>query len=73
MSSYKWLFFRLFLLLGGMFLAGLEMQHYAEGTRRHKLFGVSESLTRSLQFGRGVTLILLIASGVGIVALLAIG
>ena len=62
----------LFLLLGGMLLAGLELRHYAEGVRRHKVFGVPEWQEQSLRFGRGVYLILLIASGLGVVLLLAI-
>ncbi len=72
LSSGKWFVFRLLLLLGGMMLSGLEMQNHAEGVRRHKMFGVQEWQEQSLRFGRGVSLILLIASGLGFVLLLAI-
>lgn len=73
LSSGKWFVFRLLLLLGGMALSGLEMQHHAEGVRRHKAFGVPESQMQSLRLGRGVSLILLIVSGLGVLVLLAVG
>jgi len=68
-----WFLFRLALLLAGIFLAGIELQSFAQGKRRHKTSGAPDDLLRSIALSHGVTVILLIAAAVGLPLLLALG
>ncbi|MFQ5424986.1 MAG: hypothetical protein ACE5F9_13540 [Phycisphaerae bacterium] len=69
----NWFLFRLGLLLAGIFLAGAELQSFAQGKRRHKTSGAPDDLLRSIALSHGVTVILLIAAAVGLPLLLALG
>lgn len=73
LTSKHWFLYRLVLLLAGMLLAGIELQQFTDGRRRNKTYAIPDDLVRSLNLSHGVNVVLLAASAVGVLLLIAFG
>lgn len=73
LTADHWFLYRLLLLFAGIIYGGVEWQRLVEGRRRGKMYAIREGLAQSIEFSARINVVLLVASGVAMLLLIAVG